>query len=152
MMKNKVVFVSSDGGHMDELTQLKEVIDRYHVIWVNTSKYNNKNKHHYYIVDISRENKLLCLYYLIVNFIQSLMIIYKIRPKVVISTGALAAVPFCLLSKLFCKRLIYVESFARITSASATGKLLYYVADVFIIQWESLRDFYPKAIYGGWIY
>ena len=62
------------------------------------------------------------------------------------------AIPICIYAKLFGKKIIYIESMARINSPSATGKLVYKFADLFIIQWEELRKFYPKAVYGGVIY
>ena len=30
--------------------------------------------------------------------------------------------------------------------------MVYRIADVFVVQWESMLEHYPKAIYGGWIY
>ena len=50
------------------------------------------------------------------------------------------------------KKIIYIESFARVDNASLTGKLFYKIADVFIVQWEELLKIYPKAIYGGGIF
>ena len=29
---------------------------------------------------------------------------------------------------------------------------LYPIADKFIVQWESMKELYPKADFGGWIY
>ena len=59
---------------------------------------------------------------------------------------------FTLLGKLAKKKIIYIESFARVDSPSLTGKLMYKVADIFIIQWEELKQFFPNAIYGGGIF
>lgn len=61
-------------------------------------------------------------------------------------------IPICLVSKIAGKRLIYIESFAKVTSATLTGKLLYKFADQFYVQWESMLKVYPKAIYLGGIY
>ena len=61
---------------------------------------------------------------LLILFIESFIIFIKERPEVVISTGALATVPICLLSKLFRKRLIYIESFSKITTPTMTGKFV----------------------------
>lgn len=36
--------------------------------------------------------------------------------------------------------IIYVESLARIETLSLTGKILYYLADEFVVQWEQLRN------------
>ncbi len=69
-----------------------------------------------------------------------------------ICTGVLAMIPICLLAKLYGKKLIYIESFAKVTSATETGKLLYKYADRFYVQWQSMLDIYPDAIYLGGIY
>ena len=70
----------------------------------------------------------------------------------VITTGVLAMIPMCLLAKLFGKKLIYIESFAKVTSPTETGKLMYRFADQFYVQWESMREIYPNAICLGGIY
>ncbi|CCH62863.1 hypothetical protein TBLA_0I02050 [Henningerozyma blattae CBS 6284] len=46
--------------------------------------------------------------------------------------------------------IVYVESLARITSLSMTGKILYYLADKFVVQWEDLKQtICPRALYYG---
>ena len=62
------------------------------------------------------------------------------------------AIPICLISKFMGKKLIYIESFAKVTSPTETGKLLYKFADQFYVQWKPMLKFYPKAIYLGGIY
>ena len=76
----------------------------------------------------------------------------KEKPDVVISTGVLAMIPMCLIAKFHGKKLIYIESFAKVTSATKTGKLLYKFADKFYVQWPQMREVYPNAIYLGGIY
>ena len=61
-------------------------------------------------------------------------------------------IPLCILMKLRRKKLIYIESFAKITSPTKTGKLLYKYADQFYVQWKSMLKVYPNAIYLGGIY
>ena len=73
-------------------------------------------------------------------------------PDVIISTGALAAVPLMIWTKIFGGKVVYIESFAKIDSPNISGKIAYRFADQFYIQWESMRKFYPKAIYKGGIY
>ncbi|KAJ2842898.1 UDP-N-acetylglucosamine transferase subunit, partial [Coemansia erecta] len=41
--------------------------------------------------------------------------------------------------------IIYVESFARVQSLSLSGKLLYFMADRFVVQWPGLLRKYPTA-------
>ena len=50
------------------------------------------------------------------------------------------------------KKVIYIESFARVDEPSLTGKLMYHVADLFIVQWKEMMEFYPNAVYGGGIF
>ena len=38
-----------------------------------------------------------------------------------------------------------IEVFDRIDKPTLTGRLIYPVADKFIVQWEELKQFYPKA-------
>lgn len=45
--------------------------------------------------------------------------------------------------------IVYVESLARISTLSLTGKILYLLADEFIVQWEDLKTTYPRAKYFG---
>ena len=76
----------------------------------------------------------------------------KEKPDVVICTGVLAMIPICLMAKIAGRKLIYIESFAKVTSPTMTGKLLYRFADQFYVQWPQMLDIYPEAIYLGGIY
>lgn len=150
----KVCLVSSSGGHLEQLRQLKPISDKYESFFVvPKSKSTIKMKEKKYLVnDLNRKSKIKYFLGLFKMIYQAFVIIINEKPDIIISTGAGAAIPMCILGKIFKKKLIYIESFARIDTPNKTGKLLYYFADLFIIQWEELRPYYPKAIYGGWIY
>ena len=55
----------------------------------------------------------------------------------------------CYLGKIFGSKIIYIETFANRNKKTATGRLIYPIAD---LQWEEMLKLYPKAIYGGSIY
>ena len=81
------------------------------------------------------------------------MFIYlKVRPKYIVSTGAHTAGPMCLIGHLLGSKVIFIETFANSKSRSLTGRLVYKFADLFIVQWESMLELYPNAVYGGWIF
>lgn len=105
----------------------------------------------YYLKQVNRK-ELLFIPLFIYDFLLSFFIFVLEKPDYVISTGALASIPICLISKLFGKKLIFIESFAKINSPTLTGKLLYKYADQFYVQWEPMLKIYPKAIYLGGIY
>jgi UDP-N-acetylglucosamine:LPS N-acetylglucosamine transferase len=89
------------------------------------------------------------LFKYIINLIQSFVLIVKIRPAFVINTGGGMTIATSIFGKLAGAKLIYIESGARVTTPSKTGKLLYKYADLFIVQWEPLLEHYPNAVYGG---
>ena len=58
----------------------------------------------------------------------------------------------CYIGKIFRKKIIFIETFANRNTKSVAGKLVYPIADVFVVQWEEMLKLYPKAQYWGWIY
>lgn len=155
-MKNskKICFAASSGGHYEQLMMLKPLMDQYDsfVITEETDyRALASDKKMYYMKQVNRkENNFLLS--MIINFFRSLKIYFIEKPDYVICTGVLAMIPICLISKMFGKKLIYIESFAKVTSATQTGKLLYKFADRFYVQWESMLEIFPDAIYVGGIY
>lgn len=154
----KVLFISSTGGHLSELLQLKSMFKNYdyYLITEKTKsnlylkdKYKNRVS---YLVYGTKDHKLSYPFKLLYNCIKSFFLYFKVHPDYIITTGVHTAGPMCLIGKLFGSRIIYIETFANMTSKTITGKLLYPVADRFIVQWESMKDMYPNAVDGGWIY
>ena len=154
----KVLFISSTGGHLVELMQLKSLFDLYdyHIITEKTKtnialkdKYNNKIN---FLVYGTRVNLITYLFKFTYNIIKSLILFIKINPKYVITTGTHTAVPMCYIAHFFKRKVIYIETFANSDSCTQTGKMIYPIADLFIVQWESMLKYYPNAVYGGWIF
>lgn len=84
-----------------------------------------------------------------VNALESLRLMLRVRPQVVLTTGAGIAIPCALLGKLLGARLIFVETVAVVGHLSRTGALLYKFADLFIVQWPDLCRTHPRAVYAG---
>ena len=154
----KVLFISSTGGHLSEMLQLKDMFNRYdYKIITEKTKSNLKLKKYYgnrisYLVYGTKDHKLSYPFKLLYNCFKSLYLYLKIHPDYIITTGAHTAGPMCLIAKIFGSRVIYIETFANINTKTITGKLLYPVSDKFIVQWDSMKKLYPNSIVGGWIY
>ena len=86
------------------------------------------------------------------NSLISLFLFIKIRPKYIVTTGAHTAGPMCCIGKIFKSKIIYIETFANSKTKSKSGSIIYKFADLFIVQWESMLELYPNAVYGGWIF
>ena len=152
--KKKICFAASSGGHFEQLMMLKPLMEKYDsfVITEETSyKLQANVQRMYYLKQVNRKEKVF-IPRMITNTFRSLKIFRKERPDAVICTGVLAMIPICLIAKFHGKKLIYIESFAKVTSATLTGKLLYKYADQFYVQWPQMQKIYPDAIYLGGIY
>lgn len=150
----KICFTASSGGHYEQLLMLKPLMEKYDsFVITEETLYSTKieDEKMYYMKQVNRKERTFLLR-MIINVIRSVKIFWKEKPDIVISTGVLATIPICLISKLAGKKLIYIESFAKVTSATETGKLMYKIADQFYVQWKSMIKIYPKAIYLGGIY
>ena len=157
-MKKNVMFISSTGGHLNEMLQLKELFEKYdyYIVTEKTkSNLNLKNKYKNkvsFLVYGTKDHMLVYPFKLIYNTFKSLFIYLKVHPDYIVTTGAHTAGPMCCIGKLLGSRIIYIETFANITTKTVTGKCLYPIADKFIVQWESMIKLYPEAVYGGWIF
>lgn len=150
----KICFAASSGGHYEQLMMLKPLMDKYDsFILTEKTKYSSEVKElkTYYLKQVNRK-EIDFIWRMIINLFKSFFIFLKEKPDVVVCTGVLAMIPMCLISKLSKKKLIYIESFAKVTSPTKTGKLLYKYADQFYVQWPQMLDVYPNAIYLGGIY
>ena len=154
----KVLFISSTGGHLSEMMQLKAMFSKYdyHIITEKTkSNLKLREKHPNrvnYLIYGTKSHPLSYPFKLLTNCFISLFLYFKIRPKVIITTGAHTAGPMCCIGKIFGSKIVYIETLANIHTKTVTGRIIYHFADLFIVQWKSMLKLYPKAIYSGWIY
>ncbi len=148
----KICLVGSSGGHLTHLYMLKPVWENKDRFWVTFNKEDAKS--------ILKDEKVYFCHYptnrniknLIKNTVVALKILRKERPDLIISSGAAVAVPFFYIGKIYGSKLIYIEVFDRINKPTITGKMVYPVADKFIVQWEEQRKVYKKSINLGSIF
>lgn len=146
----KVCFVTSSGGHLTHLMQLKEWWKDKDRFWVTFNKEDSRSI-------LGNEKKYWCYFptnrnikNLIKNTFLAIKILKKEKPDLIISSGAAPAIPFFYLGKLFGSKVIYIEVYDRIDKPTITGKIVYPISDLFILQWEEQKKFYPKGkLLGG---
>jgi UDP-N-acetylglucosamine:LPS N-acetylglucosamine transferase len=144
----KICLVCSVGGHFKQLLKLTEAWENckyFYVLFYKPVIDSFLKKEKVYLVTSPERNPIL----FILNIIQSLFVFLKTWPDVVISTGAGVAIAICYIAKLFQKKVIYIEDWCIVEQPSVTGRVVYPIADLFIIQREHLKKFYPKATFGG---
>lgn len=154
----RVMFISSTGGHFNELLQLKPLFEKYdyHIV-TEKDKMTEGFKEEYkdkisYLLYGTRAHMVKYIFQLIINCFLSLFLFIKLRPKYIVTTGTHTAGPMCCIGKIFGSKIIYIETFANRNTRTATGRIIYKFADLFIVQWEEMLKIYPKAKLGGSIY
>lgn len=154
--QDKVMFICSVGGHLTQMLQIKNLFNKYDYVLVTEktevtsnlkTKYNIK-----YLVHGTRKYIYKYIVIELYNILKSIVYFFKYSPDVVVTTGTHTAVPMCFIAKFFGKKVIFIESFAKRNTPTKSGKLVYKIADTFVIQWDSLKEVYPKAEVWGWIY
>ncbi len=148
----KIAIPSSAGGHLTEILQIRGAYDRYDKLFITAKRKDTedlaKSEKVFFVEDTGRS-----LIGLLKNIAQSFRIIGSEKPDVVITTGAGAAIPSCIIAKLMGAKLVYIESYCRVKSRSMSGIILYPFADVFLVQWESMVGKYgKKARYWGGVF
>lgn len=146
----KLCLVSSSGGHWEQLQKLKVLLNKYDGFLV-TEKTQFEADAQYLMKQTDLKDKMM-IFKMIYNSIFAIKIWMKEKPDFIITTGTMVAYPFYILSIIFKKKFIFIETFGRADMPTVAGKMMEKHSDLFIVQWESQKKHYKKAIYGGCLY
>lgn len=144
-----VCLVCSSGGHFAELHRLRAAWDAFEPLWVTFESQDTRS--------ILGDERMVRAYgptnRSLINLVRNTWLAWRVltrkRPVAVVSTGAGVALPFMVVARLRGVPGIYVESLARVTDLSLTGRLSYRFAEEFLVQWPQLAERYPRARYVG---
>ena len=141
-----ICLVASRGGHLEELCFAQKLNGTVFLITEKAACVTADYKRVYYVDHINRKEPNV-IWKMIKLFWRAANILKQEQPDCFVSTGALISIPVLLLGKLRRKKIIFIETLARVETPSISGRIAYRFADVFIVYWKSLFEFYPKAIY-----
>lgn len=145
----RVLLVASSGGHLIELMAIAGEYPPEQRHWVTFDKPDvppllGDEQVTYAFSPTNRH-----LGNLVRNTFLALRTLRRLRPDAVISTGAGVAVPFLYAARLFGARTIYVESLARSSELSLSGRLVYPIVNEFFVQWPELARSRRRTRYEG---
>ena len=147
--KLRICLAASAGGHISQLLKLAECWNGYETFCVTTTEVvrNKLNKlgEVYVVGECNRQHPLR----VIAVFLRCLRIVFKERPDVVISTGAAAGCMLCFLGKMFGAKVVWIDSITNVERISLSGRMVRYVADLFLVQWPELTGRYKKVGFVG---
>jgi beta-1,4-N-acetylglucosaminyltransferase len=146
------LLVASNGGHLLQLKQLEPNWPIQERHWITFDKPDAHSlllgedvTYAHYPTNRNVPN-------LFRNLRLALSVIRRCRPRAIVTTGAGVAVPFCWIGRLLGVHIVYIESFARVTKPSLTGRLVHPVAHRFFVQWPELQQHFRKAEYRGGLF
>jgi beta-1,4-N-acetylglucosaminyltransferase len=148
MSRKKIIGISSAGGHLSELIKVIPSSYEEEIVYITFknghTKDTLKDKPHFFVID-PHVSKIKFF----INFIQSFLLFIRLRPKVIISTGAGIAIPIILIGRFFKTKIVFIESGARIYNPSKSASFVYKYSDLFIIQYKTLSSIFPKSKIGS---
>lgn len=148
MRKKRVLLISSSGGHWVQMKRVEGVFADYdkHFICTDPSyKQSVDGSKFYSIPEGSRWTKGR----LIVQAINILVLLVRIRPDVVLTTGAAPGFFALFFGKKMGIKTIWIDSKANIDKLSLSGQMAGKYADLWLTQWEHLARPEGPHYYGS---
>jgi len=142
----KICLVCSHGGHLTELLEIIEAFEGHETFFVTYDCVRTRQLETKYLLSNIGTSPLR----MAIAVPRIWRILQKEKPDVIVSTGAEIAIPAFYLAKVLGIKTIFIEAWTRVYKPTGTGRILYPVADVFLVQWKELLPSYgPKAKYEG---
>ena len=147
----RICLACSAGGHLRELQlAIGNIPNDYNCYWLTlkttATEAFMKNKEHVFLTNFQPKKK----WTLFANAIQALYWVLIKRPDVIITTGAGVTVPTVFFAKkLLNTKVVFINSAADVTHASKTPVWIEKYADLFLVQWEDMKQIFPNAICCG---
>jgi UDP-N-acetylglucosamine:LPS N-acetylglucosamine transferase len=147
--KWRICLVASAGGHLSQLLKLAETWQEYETFCVTaTDVVREKLRKHgrvYVVGECNRQHPLRVIKVLL----RCIRIVFREKPQVVISTGAAVGCITCFLAKLIGAKVIWIDSITNVERISLSGRMVRYIADLFLVQWPELASQYKSVEYVG---
>lgn len=147
--RSHVLLVGSAGGHLAQLIRLEGWWQAHDRTWVTFDKPDARSL-------LARESVIWAHHpttrnaaNLVRNLLLAVREVRRIRPDMVVSTGAGVALPFFAMARLLRIPTVYVEVFDRIDSRTLTGRLCRPFTTRFCVQWPEQQPLYRNSIVIG---
>jgi len=145
----RICLVASAGGHLNQLLKLQNSWNGYDVFCITTSDTVREKLQVYrkvYVVGESNRQHPIRVVKVLLRCIRA---VFTERPDVLISTGASVGCIACFLGKLFGARVVWIDSITNVKRISLSGRMVRYIADLFLVQWAELAEKCSNVEYLG---
>jgi UDP-N-acetylglucosamine:LPS N-acetylglucosamine transferase len=139
----RVLAISSRGGHWTQLRRLRKAFDGCDVTWVCTDatmRAEVTDGQFEIVHDANRWQK----FRLVLCAFRVALLLLRLRPDVVISTGAAPGYFALRIGKMFGARTLWLDSIANAEELSLSGRKASEFADLTLTQWPELGQRLPE--------
>jgi UDP-N-acetylglucosamine:LPS N-acetylglucosamine transferase len=133
----RILAIASGGGHWIQLLRLRPAFVGADLRYasVNPELAADVEGHRFYrFFDANRERKLA----LVLQILQIAWILLRVRPDVIVSTGASCGYVAIRIGRIFGARTLFVDSIANAERLSLSGQLACRHANLMLTQWPHL--------------
>lgn len=143
--RRHLLLVASTGGHLAQLLALRPWWEHHRRTWVTFDKADARstlagehvvNAFHPTTRNVANAARNLGL---------AIRLLPRLRPDLVVSTGAGLAVPFFGVARALGMPTIYLEVYDRVDSQTLTGRMCRPLASAFCVQWPDQLPLYPGS-------
>lgn len=147
-----VLLVCSAGGHLFQLYMLREAWADLSHAWVSLEREDARSLLASERVYYGHGPTTRSLINLLKNLRLAWSVVWRLRPGVIVTTGAGLAVPFAWIGRLAGAKVVYIESLTRITKPSLSCRLIRPAASRVYVQWPELAQTVPGSKYVGTVF
>lgn len=148
MKRKRLLLIASAGGHWIQLSRCSPAFEGHDHTYATTLRGVKAPSGQHpvaWICDASKSRPLMLVF---LSF-QILHLIIKLRPDVIVSTGAAPGLIAAAIGKVVGARIIWIDSLANSERLSLSGRLVGRCADLWLTQWSHLTTDQPKLRYYG---
>lgn len=145
-----VLVVASAGGHLSEALCALSLVDSELHLVCNKNMLDNTRFKRIYTIRDSQYNPFVHA----LNFLYGIWLFLKVRPDSMFSTGGPICLPFAVLAKITRTKFVYLDTMARVSSLSNTGRIIqkYGLCDVFLCQWQEIARQHESVEFCGTVF
>lgn len=143
--ESRLLLVASTGGHLAQLLALRPWWEQHPRTWVTFDKADARSAlrgeqvvHAFHPTTRNLPNAAR-------NLGLAARLLPRLRPSLVVSTGAGLAVPFFGVARALGIPTVYLEVYDRVDSTTMTGRLCRPLATAFCVQWPDQLELYPGS-------
>lgn len=135
--RRRILAISSGGGHWVQLNRLRPAFERHDVTWVSVNRA--------YCMDVEGDRFLVvpdATRWSRVSLVKMVLVVawilLRVRPHVIVSTGAAPGYVALRLGRLLGARTVWIDSIANVERLSMSGEKIGKHAHLWLTQWPHL--------------